>query len=394
MQARKTPYLRAVLFAALTLAVGCSANSFPPSSMAHSGAASGSASHKGLVASLDLPVLGKAGSDVQPPPTDAFQRSVGRAYTLFKGVTDGKNADYIPALAKVDPKLFGIALATVDGTLYEIGNSRSEFSIQSVSKIFTLARAIEVIGADGIEKRIGVNATGMPFNSIIAIETNKDKHPAMNPLVNPGAIATVDALPFEDPNEKWSVIIGTYSSFAGRALGVNHEVYRSESETNTRNRAIATLLQAYEVIKGDASNALDLYTRQCSVSVSAKDLAVMGATLANGGKNPLTGQQVVKPDTVERVLAVMATAGLYETTGQWMYEVSVPAKSGVGGGIVAVVPGRFAIGTFSPPLDDAGNSVRGQRAIQSIVEDLGASVFASHPVAKSLGAARSPKGGR
>jgi glutaminase len=215
---------------------------------------------------------------------------------------------------------------------------------------------------------------------------NKETTPAMNPLVNPGAIATVDALPAENADAKWNTIIGTYNAFAGRPLGLNNEVYKSESETNTRNRAITTLLQAYELVKGDASEVLDLYTRQCSVNVNARDLAIMGATLANGGKNPLTGQQVVKPDTAERVLAVMATAGLYETTGQWMYEVKIPAKSGVGGGIVAVVPGRFAIGSFAPPLDKAGNSVRGQRAIQRIADDLDASVYAASMTSAQGGA--------
>ena len=273
----------------------------------------------------------------------------------------------------------------MDGAVYEVGNVRDQFSIQSISKIFTLARAIETLGTGAVEDRIGVDATGMAFNSIIAVEMNKEKHPAGNPLVNPGAIATVAALPAENGREKWNALIGTYSAFAARPLSVNAEVYRSESETNTRNRAIATLLQAYEVIKGDPLEALDLYTRQCSVNVSARDLSIMGATLANGGRNPLTRQQVVKPETVERVLAVMATAGLYETTGSWLYDVGVPAKSGVGGGIVAVVPGRFAIGTFAPPLDEAGNSVRGQKAISSIIDALDANVFASRPGARSAG---------
>jgi glutaminase len=332
--------------------------------------------------------MAAAAAPAQPPPPPAPQRaaagdpyrdSLARAYTEFKDLSEGKNADYIPALAKVDSKLFGIALATVDGAVYEVGNVRDEFSIQSVSKVFTLARAIDALGPGNVEDRIGVDATGMPFNSIIAVEMNKEKHAAGNPLVNPGAIAMVAALPAEDVKQKWNILIGTYSAFAARPLGVNAEVYRSESETNTRNRAIATLLEAYEVIEGNSSEALDLYTRQCSVNVSARDLAVMGATLANGGRNPLTRQQVVKPETVERVLAVMATAGLYETTGTWLYDVGVPAKSGVGGGIVAVVPGRFAIGTFAPPLDEAGNSVRGQRAISSIIDALGANVFASQP---------------
>jgi glutaminase len=323
---------------------------------------------------------------------DDYGKSLARAYASTKAITEGKNADYIPALAAVDSALFGVALVTVTGELYEVGDTRSEFSIQSVSKIFTLARAIDLLGRQAVEDRIGVNATGLPFNSIIAIELNKSTHPAMNPLVNAGALATVALLPETNPNEKWNGLIGSYSAFAARRLGVNEPVYQSESATNTRNRAIATLLQAYEVIKTDPGETLDLYTRQCSVNTSAKDLAVMGATLANGGKNPLSGEQVVKSEVVSQVLAVMATAGLYETTGQWVYRVGVPAKSGVGGGIVAVVPGAFAIGTFSPPLDEAGNSVRGQAAIASILQELGVNLYASQPVASSNPSAAPPLG--
>jgi glutaminase len=358
-------------------ASACAGSGVIPTASPGSGSKPAAAAPMGVVA-LPVGVQARA-SERQVAKGDAYQQALARAYTTHKGVTEGKNADYIPALAKVDAKLFGIALATVEGAVYEVGAARDEFSIQSISKVFTLARTIELLGAEAVEKRVGVNATGMPFNSIIAIEMNKETTPAMNPLVNPGAIATVDALPASDSNAKWTLIAGTYNAFAGRTLNLNQEVYKSESETNTRNRAITNLLQAYEVVKGDASQVLDLYTRQCSVNVNARDLAIMGATLANGGKNPVTRQQVVQPTTVEHVLAVMATAGLYETTGKWMYEVRVPAKSGVGGGIIAVVPGKFAIGTFAPPLDEAGNSVRGQRAIKDIVDDLGGSVFASSP---------------
>ncbi len=361
------------LLAAIAIA-GCAQSAAPSKNPPQAIAAGGES--PGIVAT-PIGVQARVGRQAQTTSADAYKQSLQRAYTAFRGLTEGKNADYIPALAKVDSKLYGLAITTVEGAVYEIGNSRDEFSIQSISKVFTLARAIEAKGAAEVEKHVGVNATGMAFNSIIAIEMNKETTPAMNPLVNPGAIATVDFLPAENADAKWNQIIGTYNSFAGRQLKLNSEVYKSESETNTRNRAITTLLQAYEVVKGDASQVLDLYTRQCSVNVSARDLAVMGATLANGGRNPITGQQVVKPDTAEHVLAVMATAGLYETTGRWMYEVSLPAKSGVGGGIVAVAPGRFAIGAFAPPLDEAGNSVRSQRAIRQIAQELDASVFAS-----------------
>ena len=201
--------------------------------------------------------------------------------------------------------------------------------------------------------------------------------------MNAGAIAAVDMVAAAPGMDRWAVLLGNLEAFAGRRLTVNEEVYRSEAETNTHNRAIVQLLKDYEVIQGDPMQALDLYTRQCSVSVSARDLAIMGATLANGGRNPLTRIQVVSPETAAKVLAIISTAGLYETTGEWLYRVGVPAKSGVGGGIVAVVPGKFAIGTFAPPLDPAGNSVRGQRAIGAIVKKLGGNLFASKPAGRA-----------
>jgi glutaminase len=300
--------------------------------------------------------------------------AVTKAHHDFGGLTEGKNADYIPILAKVDPKLFGITLVTVDGQVFEVGDIAHRFSIQSVSKVFTLARLLEDVGKDGVEKKIGTNATGMPFNSIIAIELQKQHQPS-NPLVNPGAIAAVGLLPAPNAQERWNKINTTMEAFAGHPLEVDQQVYKSESETNTRNRAISWLLKAYDVIPGDPMEALDLYTRQCSVAVTAHDLAVMGATLANGGVNPITKKQVVSKDNAARAVSVMMTAGFYETTGTWSVETGVPAKSGVGGGIVAVVPGRYAIGTFSPPLDDAGNSVRGQRAIAQIVQSVGGNIF-------------------
>jgi glutaminase len=329
------------------------------------------------------------------PKGDFYRDALAQAYREWKGVTEGKNADYIPVLAKVDPALYGIVLVTVQGTIYEVGAARNEFSIQSVSKPFTLARAIEGAGWEAVQKRIGVNATGQPFNSILAIELfqSQKRPPPGNPFVNAGAIATVDLLPAANADQKWDVILGMYSAFAGRPLTVNDEVYKSESETNTHNRAIVALLKDYEVVKGDTAEALDLYTRQCSVNVNARDLAVMGATLANGGRNPISNQQVVSASTASKVLGVMATAGLYETTGDWLVTTGVPAKSGVGGGIVAVMPGRFAIGTFAPPLDEAGNSVRGQKAIETIIKRLGGGVFASRAQTKGAPLAGGGGGG-
>lgn len=330
-----------------------------------------------LSASLQSDARGQAAPKRSASP---YQRAVDKALAEYKQVSEGKNANYIPALAKVDPGLYGIALVTVDGRVYEAGDARLEFAIESAAKPFVLARTMTSVGPKAVRERIGVNQTGQPFNSVMAIELLEEakRPPAGNPFVNAGAIATVDLLPGAIPEEKWASILSTLSGFAGRNLRVDHEVYRSESATNTHNRGIANLLKDYDVIHGDPLQALDLYTKACSVSVTARDMATMGATLANGGRNPLTGMLVVPPEVAKRVLAVMATTGLYETTGAWLFEVGVPAKSGVGGGIVAIVPGRFALGTFSPPLDEAGNSVRGQRAISSIVSDLDGNMFAKH----------------
>jgi len=352
-----------------------------------------------LVATTGAAPAGTSPRATTAPPGDPFRDALMDAFKSFRRLQEGKNADYIPVLAQVDPSLFGLALVTVQGAVYEIGSARNEFSIQSVSKPFTVARVIDTMGADAVDNRIGVNATGQKFDSILALDLGKnmpaDKdrvRPAGNPLVNAGAIATVDLLAAAAGMDKWTTILGNMSAFAGRVLQVNDEIYRSESETNINNRAIVNLLKNDEVIQGDPMQALDLYTRQCSISVSARDLAVMGATLANGGRNPVTNVQVVAPATTARVLAILATAGLYETTGDWLYKVGVPAKSGVAGGIMAVVPGRFAVASFSPPLDPAGNSVRGQRAIEVVVQHLGGNVFASQPAvrAQRLGADKEP----
>ncbi|MCY1047119.1 glutaminase A [Corallococcus sp. bb12-1] len=306
---------------------------------------------------------------------DALQR----AHARYKGVKDGKNADYIPSLAKVDPGLFGIVLVTVDGRVYSVGDSEHPFAIESVSKPFTLARVLQDVGAAKVEKKIGTNATGEPFNSITAIEQNKEANrpPAGNPLVNAGAITAVSMVPAQSSDERWTRIQDTLNAFAGRELTVNEDVYRSESATNTRNRAISWLLKSYDALPGDPMEALDVYTRQCSVNVTAKDLAIMGATLANGGMNPVTGKRVVDSENAQKVLSLMLTTGLYENSGDWSFTAGLPAKSGVGGGIVAVVPGRFAVATFSPPLDKSGNSVRGQKAVESIITELGGDIFSS-----------------
>jgi glutaminase len=295
---------------------------------------------------------------------DQAETTVKAAYAKFKDLHEGKNADYIPALAKVDPNLFGIVLVTTDGKVYTAGDVKSEVSIQSISKVFTLAKVLEESGETAVVDNIGVDPTGQAFNSIVAIEQYKGKE--MNPFVNPGAITATSMIKGTTPDEVFAKIIGTYSDFAGRRLSVNQEVYKSEAETNQRNQAIAELMYAYGRIKTDPKQATDIYTRQCAVNVNARDLAIMAATLANGGINPVTGKHVMDSKHVPSVLSVMAIAGLYDDSGKWLFATGLPAKSGVGGGIIAVSPGKFGIAAISPPLDAAGNSVRAQKAITDI----------------------------
>ena len=306
------------------------------------------------------------------------QAALDAALAKYKDLKEGANADYIPALAKVDPKIYGIALVTPDGKVYTAGDVKSEVSIQSISKVFTMAKVMEEQGADAIEKRIGVDATGMRFNSIVSVEVAQKAlgGPEINPLVNPGAITATSMVTGKTRDEVWNKILNYHSDFAGRKLAVNQDVYKSEAATNQRNQAIGALMYAYEFIKTDPKQATDVYTEQCSISVNAKDLATMAATLANGGKNPVTGKQVLKRELVPKVLAVMATAGLYDDSGKWLYATGLPAKSGVGGGIIAVSPGKFGIAVISPPLDAAGNSVRAQKAIADISNTLGGNPYA------------------
>jgi len=329
----------------------------------------------GATAILASPV--RAQSAKTTGQDQAIVAALNETYAKFKNLQEGKNADYIPALAKVDPKIFGIALVTTDGKVYTAGDIKSEVSIQSISKVFTMAKVMEEQGPEVIEKTVGVDATGMRFNSIVSVEFSQKAlgGPEMNSLVNPGAIATTSMVKGSSRDAVWNSILGFYSDFAGRPLSVNQEVFKSEAETNQRNQAIGALMYAYGYIKAKPAQATDIYTEQCSVNVNARDLAMMAATLAAGGKNPATGKQVMSAKNVPYVLAVMATAGLYDDSGKWLYHTGLPAKSGVGGGIIAVAPGKFGIAVISPPLDDAGNSVRAQRAIQEIVARLHANPY-------------------
>ncbi len=318
--------------------------------------------------------------EAQAPAPAAIQTAVDAAYKKFMTLKEGKNADYIPALAKVDPNLFGIAVVTADGKVYTAGDVKTQVSIQSISKVFTMAQVIQEQGLDAVSKTIGVDATGARFNSIIAVEAVRtvvgNGAPEMNPLVNPGAISTTGMVRGKTADEVWKKILGFHNDAAGRQLTVLQDVYKSESDSNQRNQAIGALMLAYGYIKSNWPQAVDLYTRQCSIGVNARDLASMAATLAFGGKNATTGKQVMDAAKVPGVLAVMATAGLYDDSGKWLYQTGLPAKSGVGGGLIAVSPGKFGIAVVSPPLDDAGNSVRAQRAIADISNALGGNPYA------------------
>lgn len=302
-----------------------------------------------------------------------LQRLVDEAHAKFEGVAEGKNADYIPALAKVPSQLFGVVIATADGKIFSAGDVDYTFSIQSVSKPFTMARIMDQQGYDAVRAKIGVEPTGLPFNSKLAIELHEAR--SVNPLVNAGAIAAVSMLPAKSEAERTQMAIDNLGQFAGAKLTVLQDVYDSEYASAWSNRAIANLLYNDGRLYSDPEEALRSYTQQCSVGVTARNLAIMGATLANHGVNPVTKQRVVKEEIVDEVLAVMLTAGFYDESGQWSAEAGLPAKTGVGGGIVAVVPGRLAIASFSPPVNAAGNSVRAQLAIKYIAGELGASLF-------------------
>ncbi|MGM0946485.1 MAG: glutaminase A [Bacteroidota bacterium] len=301
-----------------------------------------------------------------------IQAAVDQAYEQFKNVKEGKNADYIKELANVDPDIFGITVVDQKGRVYTAGDTESKVSIQSVSKAFVLSLVLEESGSATIREKVGVNATGAPFNSIIAMEVNMrvNTDAEINSMVNAGAIATTSLVKGETAEQKWESIVNKLSGFAGRKLELNEPVYISEAGDNKRNLASAFLLNSYDKIYFDPEESVDVYTKQCALNVNARDLAIMGATLANGGFNPITKEQVVSEDAVSHTLPVMATAGLYENSGRWLYQTGLPSKSGVGGAMVSVVPGRFGIAVVSPPLDKAGNSVKAQLAIKYIVDQL------------------------
>jgi len=307
------------------------------------------------------------------PRKELVQSVVREAYDKFKGETGGKNADYIPVLAQVDPKLFGIAVVSTDNQVVSVGDTDHSFSIQSISKVFSQALAMEELGPDAFLQKIGNEPTGRAFNSVNAV-AEMPTHTG-NPLVNAGAIATVSLISAKTADEKWNKILDFYSRAAGEKLKLIDEVYKSEAATNTGNKALSMLLAKYDRIYADPFESVDVYTKQCSVGVNVVQLARMGATLANNGKNPATGDQIINPDNVPEILSTMMMAGLYDGSGGWAWHVGLPAKSGVGGGIVAVVPGKGAIAVFAPPLDDAGNSVKAQKVIEYVARKLNYNLY-------------------
>jgi glutaminase len=327
-----------------------------------------------LAVAVSAPALAKG-----PVPDLAvkdFQRVVDAAYAKYKDLKDGKNADYIPILTETPSDLFGVVIVTKDGKVYSAGDVDYVFSIQSVSKPFTAALVMAQQNPTVLKDKIGVEPTGMAFNSKLGLAVYED---SVNPLVNAGAIAAVSLVQATSEEERWNKVLQNMSDFAGRPLTVLEKVYDSEYTTAFGNRGIANLLYNWGRLYSEPEEALRVYTKQCSVGVSAKDLGVMGATLANGGVNPLTKKLVMPAKDVPELLAVMATAGFYDESGDWMYTAGLPAKTGVGGGIVAVVPGRFAIAAFSPRLNEAGNSVRSLNAIRDIAGELGVGVFGPNP---------------
>jgi glutaminase len=311
------------------------------------------------------------------PAPERTQDLIDEAYGRYRANGEGATSDVYPALSRQSPDVFAVCVAGISGNVYSAGDADSELTLMSVAKPFLYALVCHVRGPAELQQLIGVNATGLPFNSLAAVEQSVDGR--TNPMVNPGAIAVTSLVEGADLEEKWRVIQAGLSSFAGRPLELDDEMYASASETNDRNQSIARLLQSYGRLYSDPADALDLYTRQSCLSVTARDLAVMGATLANGGVNPITDERVVDAESCHCTLAVMATAGLYENSGNWLYEIGLPGKSGIGGGIVTVAPGKGGLGTFAPLLDAAGNSVKGQLAAAFLSRRLGLDLFASQP---------------
>ncbi len=313
------------------------------------------------------------------PGRDTVQATVDEAYELFRGERSGALSNVYPALFSANPDHFGLAVVSTGGELATSGDARVPFTLMSLAKPFVFALVCDAVGIEAIRRLVGFNATGMAFNSATAVE--RDPHGRTNPMVNPGAIATASLVPGPNVESRWQRVQDVLSRCAGRPLVLDEGTLDSARATNHRNRALANMLTALGALHGDPDDAVEIYTRQSCLSITTVDLAVMGATLAAGGTNPLTGERVVDPETAHATLAVMTIAGMYETSGEWLLDVGMPGKSGIGGGIVTVSPGKGALGSFSPLLDAAGNSVRGELAARHLARRLGLDLLASETVA-------------
>jgi glutaminase len=317
------------------------------------------------------------------PPQDSVRTLLEQTHAQFKDLHDGQVSDVYPALAQADPNLFGLAIVGVQGVATTVGDAAAPFALMSVAKPFTLALAFDDHGIDHVIDKVGIEATGLPFNSAQALD--RDPLGRTNPMVNSGALATASLIRGADAPTRWGRLLARLSAFAGRDLTLDHDTLTSALATNHVNRELARILDERGALDVSAADTVDLYTRQSCVSVTAIDLAVMGATLADGGLNPVTGQHVTTPETTRAVLAAMTVAGLYEGSGRWLLDVGLPGKSGIGGGIVTVSPGKGALGSFSAPLDHAGNSTRGVAAARQLSRALGLDILASEPVTPSGG---------
>ena len=309
------------------------------------------------------------------PDKSAIAQAVHAAHADHVNDSGGTNASYIPFLASVDPALFGVCVVTADGDVFEAGDTGFEFALESISKVFSMTLAMQDVGLPTFHDKVGADPTGEPFDSVIAVSLHHDS--PVSPLVNAGAMSTVSLIPAASPEERWKKILDMQSAFAGRDIHLSDAVNDSEQSTNFHNRAIAWLLYSGGTMYSDPMEACEVYTRQCSTLVTTKDLATMGATVAARGRNPVTGQQVFDASLVPPILAEMTMEGMYTASGDWAYQVGLPGKSGVGGGILAIMPGTLAIAAFAPPLDPVGNSVRGQKAVAQVAAALHLNIFNS-----------------
>ena len=321
-------------------------------------------------------------------PLRAFLRDL---HVKYQGLRDGAVADYIPELTKADPDWFGVCLVTVDGQRFEFGDAEQLFTIQSISKPFVYGMALEAHGREKTLTKIGVEPSGDAFNSI---ELEARTHRPHNPMINAGAIAAASLVPGDGPAERLNHVLDIFGRYVGHEVGVDMAVFTSERATGHRNRAIAHLMRNFDIIDERLEESLDLYFKQCSILVNCQDLAMMAATLANGGVNPTSGARAIAPEYVRDLLSLMYTCGMYDFAGEWAYRIGLPAKSGVGGGIIAVVPGQAGIGVFSPPLDERGNSVRGIRVFEELSQRFGLHIFDCHAPQGGLREAMRPHGAK